>query len=242
MRYQDLKEDTEKDMSAAQQARSAFAVIHDYIKDNIDKPNMGLQMVKDGKHLLLLFKDLPNSQKWADMAVVFGKQTSDEKGRFGTFGENTGLYKNGIPYGMFLFVLIREGDTEYLDTRMTGVRDTFIHEFTHYLDMKRDTRHPHDMLSNMERIASQSDEEYYSDPSEYNAFYQSGVGDLMNTLEHGDKVLKKQVFYNFKDFMALWMPLYWDKHYLKNMNPKFRRKFDKRMAVLWHKLKKDYDR
>lgn len=121
------------------------------------------------------------------------------------------------------------------------MRDTFVHEFVHFLDFTRmGARGP--KVFGQQAAAQKGGEEaernkrYVNSPMEFNAFFQQGIGNIENYLkslppESRLKVATKIIGSTPNEFMKRISDLPWFRdQFLKNLNDKNKTKFMKRIA------------
>ena len=110
-------------------------------------------------------------------------------------------------------------------------RDTIIHEMIHFLDPG----------IGKGALVKTGSKEYFIHSSEWNAFWQQGADALEDRIGNSSKYAMsiKRVLGNgsWKEFSRKSM-LYWNSSFLKNLDEKYKKKFDKRLYQLWEALKK----
>jgi hypothetical protein len=144
--------------------------------------------------------------------------------------------------------------------RNKDLRNTFIHEFIHYLDVQRRKGNIVDLQPASTPTDEESARAYYNDPLEFNAFYQAGVTRLMDMIDrlhrkHGADI---QAWYDegkievtdfieglllggqeFRDYVAfsLFTQHPGTDNWYDWLTPKNRRKVDKRIFQLYTDVK-----
>jgi len=95
-------------------------------------------------------------------------------------------------------------DPDEIEYRLEGpIKDTFIHEFIHYLDFQRLKDSPEQLAKRMKRnvqYSSERDPRYYLNPAEYNAYYQEGVSKFMKEWDSMSDADKESLLSNFDKF------------------------------------------
>lgn len=142
------------------------------------------------------------------------------------------------------------------DLQKPRVRDTFVHEYVHWLDTERADHFPR----TSEVLKTQGRTAYYRDPFEFNAFFQHGA----TNLDRGIRGLLRSPIRKTRrgeemviDAVALKLPATaqrfikdvergviggWEEEFVSAMtsDPKWRRKFRKRLAGLHQHLRRNY--
>lgn len=100
-------------------------------------------------------------------------------------------------------------------------KDTFIHELTHALDFTRLKNYKSRKVSQL----NMSDEDYLSDPLEFNAWFTAKISQYNDIL---------QMLPEFKNsWKAFYSYILDEMDFIKKYNTKYRRKFDKRLYQYW---------
>lgn len=142
-----------------------------------------------------------------------------------------GIGKKGQSSYIVMPVLKAPNDLSYIDTRLDI--DYVVHELFHYLDPgyeKANGSNPN------------SAEEYYNNPSEWNAYWQEGAAKLERFFRTNKNPRIAEFFVgdgSLKDFTEKAVKGFWDKNFVSSMDKKTRRKFDKRLSQLYQGLKDD---
>ncbi len=191
-------------------ATSAFDKVVDAIK------NKRYQTLTDGSFLL------DGSEIGENLSILL-VPTSKESSLGANYSGGLGTYK-----GKPILVLTNVGsDVNTMHNKIK--KDIFVHEFIHYLDKNR-----HKDKSYKPNINSV--EEYYNNPSEFNAFYQDGIRFIDDMLRNPAISGKfKEKFSDFQSFYD-WINngTYFDREFLKNMNEETKKKFQKRLYTVWN--------
>lgn len=131
--------------------------------------------------------------------------------------------------------LIEPNNDKYIDTRLN--KNLFIHEFIHYLDEKRYGKNK----KKTKTIDLETFEDYYNTPEEFNAYYQEGAYALRNFFKKDGFVpdeIKQEKIKNFYSFKKLALKFF-DEHFVKELNKKFKKKLNKRLAGMYHRIIKE---
>jgi hypothetical protein len=201
---------------------------YDIAEEFYDKMLLGLAdknfiVQSDGN---IVFKASEIYPQYHDLLILFtDRETSKTRP---TFGDNT--FKGGYAFGtykQYKVILINNLRGDKIPSR--GIlKDSFIHEFIHYLDFKRSKGHRPD-FDDKTTIS-----DYYNEPTEYNAYYQEAANVFVNLLKDDDILSKiKEKYDNFEDFSKWMMENVFDKHFIKNLNEKNKRKLKKRIYNIY---------
>lgn len=159
-----------------------------------------------------------------------------------------GLGKAGSFDVLIFPILLAPGSLKHAGTRL--VKDYVVHEMIHYLDPgqgKGGGTKTYRVKGGQEGDVDPS--KYFNDPGEWNAFWQEGAAMYERMLRgyglDGERRMNNPKF--VKVFVGNGslrqarerVHLFWDKSFLKYMNKRTERKFDKRFAELWRQLKKE---
>jgi hypothetical protein len=135
--------------------------------------------------------------------------------------------------------LIGTYNGQHMDTRFSGNKSAFIHEYIHYLDHLR--YRSKGITKSMARYLDAGDyEAYYNTPEEYNAFYQEGQSQLIRVWKGVPEDLKKKKLKSYRDFQAwvIFQMEFFDKDFIAHINDKYLKKFKKRLANLYMYIQK----
>jgi len=179
-----IEADATRDAKMRGFAEEAFGVLNAWVKKNHKRlSEIGLEIEQfDGYQLPWSAIDRDYKDRREDWWLAAG-HIKDLFIVFAGPGHTAGMGAGGGKWHMILPVLIRPNDTTYMDTRIYGVRQTFIHEFTHYLDKGADRARFDKSTTSAQRHDTQSAIAYFLHPHEFNAYYQEGASELDNTLE-----------------------------------------------------------
>jgi hypothetical protein len=142
--------------------------------------------------------------------------------------------------------LLGDYNGKYMDTRLD--KDTFIHEYIHFLDHLR-YRDRGLGKTSAKYLDTQDIEGYYNTPEEFNAYYQAGQSqivrvwkNLSDRFAHRPEFLadfKKKKLESYKSFQDWAIDVeFFDKDFLTYINSKYLKKFKKRLAGLYMYIQK----
>lgn len=239
--------DPTRDREFRQQALEAWEKVLQYLRDYKATPYYG--------KFLVWFERFAPEYKWLLLAV--GPKRAD--GVKGSFGE---AHFPRAEYAIELAVLDEsfwEHEEEFIqeellwDLNTQDVKTTFVHEFVHYLDRKRRGTPELSKKELEQRVKRKTDPvEYFSNPEEFNAWYQALTHELENVLhemwvegEYGESPPSPEktlgTYKDFFDFFDLFnqnrSSNYWP---LEKLQPKWQRKLTKRLYGLWEDLQGMY--
>ena len=175
--------------------------------------------------------------------LLFGFIPSQDKGGYKIKGgvDLKPIKAGGVVHKGALIIanLIGPYNGQYMDTRFSGNKSAFIHEYIHYLDHLR--YRSKGITKSMARYLDAGDyEAYYNTPEEYNAFYQEGQSQLIRVWKGVPDDLKKKKLKSYKHFQA-WVVHqmeFFDKDFITYINDKYLKKFKKRLANLYMYIQK----
>ncbi len=123
------------------------------------------------------------------------------------------------------------------------IKETFIHEFIHYLDWLRSNHYN----ANTSKLGSGT-KEYYNHPAELNAYFQEGTRALEQFMNKNKQYMRYghvwESFSNFIKFLTRKDGSYYF-YYFKftdNLDEKNAKKIQQRLYQTWEYLSKDYKR
>jgi hypothetical protein len=123
-----------------------------------------------------------------------------------------------------------------------GLQDhakVFMHEYIHYLDDKRTELGLEDLANYNTEGGAKELSDYFSDPIEVNAFFQSGLAQLQSTLEVPgvlDNYMKREWNENFQDFKDWFFDEHLDRVILMNISEDQRRRLINRLYGFWNEV------
>ncbi len=185
--YNVIDEGVKSDTANLAVAQKAADAVHGYLKkhakDEDTKNPYGMALQKRGDRPVLLgamnviLKDMGWDTKAANqysnlMLALFVEEEGMDvveggtvKGGYGDLGD-TGMKI------LVLNMLLDRDPLAYVDSRFTGAKKTFIHEFTHHMDFVRSRGKAKGTK------AGGTDVEYFSSPAEYNAYFTEVLDEL----------------------------------------------------------------
>jgi len=133
--------------------------------------------------------------------------------------------------------LIGPYNSQYMDTRLD--KNTFIHEYIHFLDHLR-YRDRGLSKTSAKYLDSDDIEGYYNTPEEFNAYYQEGQSQIVRIWKNLPDKFKQKHSKDFKAFQDWATDInFFDRDFLTHINKKYLKKFKKRLANLYMYIQKD---
>lgn len=175
----------------------------------------------------ILFKGNEISEEYKNLLILFTDKNSDKTTPH--FDKNS---KGGYAIGSFKNYKVIIITNLFGDKNPSNgiIKDSFIHEFIHYLDFKRSG-----YSSKVINLKNYND--YYNDASEFNAYYQESVNFIIDILENEETNEQfKKKFNNFNDFYLWMISNVFDKDFIKNLNEKYKKKLKKRTYNVYAKF------
>lgn len=217
-----LSESEEEDLQYRERARQIFNDLKSALesrKNELLDPNGDGFLVKgrdiDPKYSNLVFRFLPEGS---------------ERGH---------AYIKGFDL-VQIDVLKGPRDPEYLETRLTGYKDIFIHELIHVFDRERSNVH----VKSSDLARAGDYEGYFNDPGEFNAYYQEGVHALEEFFEIAhDMVIEKVVedyAATFQDFADWALENFFNESFVEHLNEKYRKKLLRRLSK-WYESRPEFN-
>lgn len=209
-----------RDKEARDLARDFHSALVSYVKRNANR----LKRTGDGGFVVEArrFWSGPGADSLFVLYVPKGAKGASIRGGLGTYRSKDVLV---------LPVLKAPWDVTGIDTRTD--REIVVHEMIHFFDPGR---------GKGKAVNPESEKDYYNHPSEWNAFWQEGAtaveGMASNSMLINNKDYWRRVFGDdFKSFKNSMLKMgVWDKNFVKNLNSKNKKKFDKRLYQLWMEI------
>ena len=132
--------------------------------------------------------------------------------------------------------LIGPYNSQYMDTRLD--KNTFIHEYIHFLDHLR-YRDRGLAKTSAKYLDTDDIEGYYNTPEEFNAYYQEGQSQIVRIWKNLPDKFKQKHSKDFKAFQDWATDInFFDRDFLTHINKKYLKKFKKRLANLYMYIQK----
>lgn len=165
----------------------------------------------------------------------------------GTVGASYFRFQDGRR-AIMIPCLIAERDLKYVDTRFSGAKDSFTHEFIHYLDDLRTKEQKHTPTKQQpttdEKVWLQK---YINDPHEYNAFYQQAVRSLESILNSAysnpssrQKALEEFLPDSFPQFIEMMYQRFFNSDLSEYASEETKKRTQRRLYGLWSDLREKY--
>jgi hypothetical protein len=212
-----------KEFASFQNDLYYYNIADDFYEKMISKlKNDNYILQNDGN---ILFHGNKINSEYSDLLIIFINKNYDfskqsGKSNFFTTGYFLGSYKNYKTIG------INNLDNDKIPYKNIE-KQSFIHEFIHYLDYKRNNYIP-------PKLTFKTKKEYYNTPEEFNAYYQEAVTWVGKILE--DEIMLKsfkEKFKNYNDFYNWIINNVLDKDFVKNLNPINIKKLQKRIYNIY---------
>jgi hypothetical protein len=228
MRYSQIIESEETDKADRDEAEGLFDLMQDWLEAHADHL---ADRLTHGNALggcwVLQAKFL--GPQWSDLLIIFAPRLqqggSTMRGSFGHAGNRPVLV---------LTVLKGPSDLQYLDTRVRGSREIFLHEYQHYLAWYRNKR---PSKTSAEALGDDDDfGAYYNHAEELNAYYQEGVSGFARLVQnvirlgHRDEAMNMWGSKSTQELVADIMTRHINKDFVENLTPGNHRKIEKRVA------------
>lgn len=207
-----------------------------YEKMIIELENGNYIIQNDGNKL---FKASEINTNYSDLLILFTK-------RYDGNGENKikipfGNFKGGYSIGTYkqYKVIVLDNLLEHNDYNPSKAidKDSFIHEFIHYLDYTRIKNKNYKTNLNPNTKV----EDYYNSPLELNAYYQEAASYIVKLFDDNESILIKfrekysNDFNKFRDWM---FENVFEKDFIRNLTPKSKEKIIKRIYNIYEKYLK----
>ena len=223
-----LVEDAEQDRLFRQQAVAVYESLVEYLKQGGELKQAGRAVTLDQ------FTDLEQKPRTPLKIVWKGEMKSSGEGAYSEVRKQPTI---------FLYVMEKRIYSDVSEARkdmFRGLQDhakVFMHEYIHYLDDRRTEAGLED-LANYD-IENKDFSEYFSDPIEVNAFFQSGLAQLQSTLEVPgvlDNYMKREWNENFQDFKDWFFDEHLDRVILMNISEDQKRRLINRLYGFWNEV------
>ncbi len=179
----------------------------------------------------ILFKASEINLDYRDLLIIFTSYNTEKTKP--PFGNDT--LKSYYSFGSYKeYKVIVISNLKYDKIPSKGIsKESFIHEFIHYLDFKRSKG----FKPNFDDKTTISD--YYNSPTEYNAYYQEAATYIVNLFKDMDILNKfKEKYETFDKFLKWMLENVFDKDFIKNLNDKNKRKIKKRIYNIYSEFLK----
>lgn len=225
--YNYLNEKESRDRLFRSEANRIISNIQDYI-NRFDSEELDdiLNRREHSQFGTVWTLDYTNIDNTYDLLVMFTPQKS--------VNFSIGTYKQ-IP--ILVLPIVYKNDPDTIKTNLNTSKRQIKHELIHFLDKERKA-----LVLNKGSSELKSAKEYYNSPSEFNAFYQEAVDEVIEVLEKRGKdksFIKTLGLDTVTGFVNTVKDLYIDGEFLKYLNSKYMRKLNKRLADLYQQLKDD---
>lgn len=172
MKFLRLFEDAEKDALYREEARVFCNKLKAWLKDT-ENHFLVEPLVKSRKYPGgMVIKAEWVDPVYKDLVIILTSQ-GDDVGNYVSRG-GFGMSPDGSLRVIVISDLIRPFDLTYADTRLGA--GTFIHEFIHYLDSKRQAKR----TSSVSMLRGGDTAAYFNDAGEFNAYFQEMASSLDN--------------------------------------------------------------
>lgn len=165
--------------------------------------------------------------EYENLIIFFDDDHDYRDGFLGGFTQ-----KNNINYIIIKVPSINYSISHQLKEKKYKIKDTFIHEFIHYLDHKR--------FKGKEKMKPKNNNEsdYYNNPLEFNAFYQMAGGNVLAKLINNPKKLKeyRDNYKTFEEFYKWVTNEIFREDFIENLNKKNLTKLKKRLFNIYYEL------
>jgi len=130
---------------------------------------------------------------------------------------------------------------DHKKNKLTDIKQTFIHEFIHYLDWLRSKGYSPKGGTAKHGMEHPS---YFNHPWEFNAYFQDGA-DAMERWIKENKLYVRRVWKSYDAFMKLITQengelYFFNTKFIKNLDDKFKKKFQQRLYQFWVAMKEKY--
>lgn len=200
-----------------------------YDKMIVELENGNYTTLKDGSKVL---KGSDVSYNYYNLLILFIDKNADyTKPPFGN-----AEFKAGYAFGktennrVIILNNLRDGNAVYQGIN----KESFIHEFIHYLDSQRSKKYS----PNFSDKTTLSD--YYNSPFEFNAYYQASATFVTKMLQQENLLKLFKEKYKTYDIFYKWMiEIVFDKSFIKNLNTKNLIKLKKRVYTIYQEYLND---
>jgi len=187
----------------------------------------------------MLNSDFPTMSSLAFAFVP--KAAEGARGIRGGFSSQSVLFTGKKHRGVLVMTnLLAPFDPKAMDTRLD--KNTFIHEFIHYLDMLR-YRKQGVTASSAKYLDKGDIAGYYNTASEFNAYFQEGQRSVIDIFKFIPEETVAKFLGDFKEFQKVAYSRKWnhfEEEFIKHLDSKYKKKFLKRLFTLFEFLKKEF--
>jgi hypothetical protein len=220
-----------------QEALEYFKLLSEYVKRNEKKIQVRNRRHEAFGGYLITPQNLRTRRTYPDLYIVLAYQ-----------GQMAGIGHKSTDIGTLRYivlpVLIAPFGTKHLATRITGAKKIFVHEFIHYLDQHRYKGQVPESGAMLRKKAFGA---YYNSPAEFNAFYQEGANEVLDTVRTVQQYAEPakpgtlaSFVGNYRTFEKRFLKSpYFNKDFLDSLNQKYKKKLMQRFYDLYQEIKKE---
>jgi hypothetical protein len=228
-----LLETIENDEEFRAEANRVIDNVVDFLKANYHDDTIDHRLLVPnnvGGYAFYYFKLDPTYPK---LCFQFNPKTNTKvRAGIGRAGEYTVIVIDGI--------LIAPRDLRYINTRIAGYRSAIFHELIHYFDELRfkgsDTQ-----PKSSDAYNSGNETAYYSNPAEFNAYFQELVSSKIPWIDDLRPELRKIFLDAYTiDFVTFRNYVVGDSGVYEKFNDSYKRRFDSRLYPYYRRLKEKY--
>ena len=216
MRFRTWIEGEEQDKIPREEAESFFQKVRAWasVRKNIEhiaQPKSKYYADNDDDNGFVLDAEIfDRNPKYKNLSIVITFSDKTAKAAYDPDQDHNWIILPLLkPYSYDYHYGLEDGsndDPEELEYSLDRLQRFFVHEFTHYLDMRR-YKDPIDQrrerMSRIKQHQIDGDPRYYLNPSEYNAFYQEAISMFMDhQWKHMDNDEKAELLSDFEKFRA----------------------------------------
>ena len=185
------------------------------------------------KFELNLEKNVPDNPYHKNLVLVFEPTLTSGGAKFSLRSDGRFTITIYVPYRNTKEMWLREFPNHVRDW-LLGRRSSYIHEFTHYLDI-RDQQ-----LDKISPPDPNNNKQYYNHPWEVRAFIQQGLSDIEDAVEvkllNQQKLWVREFGMTENQFVANAMRKYLNPEFLRYLTPENKKLVDEELRMLFQEL------
>lgn len=234
---QRLRENAKQDRLFRQQAIDVYESLVEYLKSGGETKGRGHGRLITVDQFTDLEKNAKNPLriKW------------DQEGKVGNTDAAYAMTSKGPQITLFVMERMAYNEKEDMRREMTRkLQDNakiFMHEYIHYLDDRRTEMDLEDLATYGDR-GMKDFADYFSDPLEVNAYFQSGLAQLQSTLEVPgllDTHMRRDWNESFRGFKEWFFDEHIPNHMLRNIDSDQRKRLINRLYGYWERIENEYN-
>jgi hypothetical protein len=186
---------------------------------------------EDGKRILAWATDIGAPDKYDDLVITFSKHDPKTRASFGFMKSKEIDATN--PVAVITIHNMRDETVDYPKMVNSLLMNDFVHEFVHYMDFLR--YGPRYKASQVMARKGPSDiSTYVNSPTEFNAYYQEIVSNVLRDIPRANRDVLAHSFGDIRSFIKTVYDTYFPTFFTNNLNEIYHKKLLRRLAMVYN--------